>query len=129
MAQVGVEPTAFLLLRENGRPVAYRARSHSSGGTNRTFAAWFRARYRYQQRLPRKGVVAGPWAVGPATAEISRDGRIQTGALLHPMQADSTSLSHIPRKWRPHKSSEASVNFDPKTDSLLRKQLLKRASL
>jgi hypothetical protein len=33
MAQVGIEPTASLVLREGGRPVAYRA--PSSGGWNR----------------------------------------------------------------------------------------------
>jgi hypothetical protein len=27
---------------------------------------------------------------------MSRDGRIRTGVLLHPMQADSSSLSYIP---------------------------------
>jgi hypothetical protein len=76
---------------------ATRRRTNSSGGRNRTYAALVQSQVSLPTATTPEAASDRVLGADPAEA-LSRDGRIRTGVLLHPMQADSSNLSYIPVK-------------------------------
>ena len=93
VAQEGVEPSAFLFLREDGRPVAYRA-NLSSGSWNRTNIVSFKARQPTFSRSPRVSGGSRTRLSGMASPCLTARPRTQKNR-RHPHKQDSVLGHHF----------------------------------